>query len=134
MARRQGKREREPRAGHRAAVLASFRPAFAAWLATDPFTSPSAPAGPEAPQYRPTGAAQAAALDKQADRLYDEGQSAARTGDDYIRTTVILASVLFIVGISSHFSVRSVRLGMVAVGAVLVVLAVAELLTLPLPS
>ena len=55
------------------------------------------------------------------------------TGDKYIRVTVILASVLFIVGISSHFPLRGVRIGLVTVGAALLVLAAVELLQLPGP-
>jgi hypothetical protein len=112
-----------------------LRPAFEAWLATDPFTNPNAPAGPQAmPQYHPPGLAESAALDQEATDLYAEGQHAAQTGDDYVRTTVILASVLFLVGIASHFADRRVRLGMIAVGAILLTFAVVEILTLPLPS
>jgi hypothetical protein len=112
-----------------------LKPAFEAWLATDPFTNPAAPAGPQAmPQYHPTGAAAAVVLDRQADELYAEGQHAAQTGDNYVRTTVILASVLFIVGIASHFAQRRIRIALLAVGGVLVVFALIEILTLPLPS
>ena len=77
-----------------------FRVAFDAWLATHPFTNPNAPPGPQAmPQYRPTGEALSRSLDRQASAFYAEGQDAGGTGDDYVRTTVILASVLFLVGI-----------------------------------
>jgi hypothetical protein len=115
-----------------------FRPeydvAFRAWLATRPFTSPSAPKGPQSmPQYRPTGAAEAKRLDAEADAYYAEGQKAASRGDEYIRVTVVLASVLFIVGISSQFSVRGVRVALVAVGSVLLVVAAVQILQLPGP-
>lgn len=36
-------------------------------------------------------------LDAQADAYYAQGEHAAETGDKYIRVTVILATVLFIV-------------------------------------
>jgi len=49
-----------------------------------------------------------------------------------IRVTVILASVLFLVGISSHFPLRGVRIGLVTVGAVLLFAAV-QILQLPGP-
>jgi len=115
-----------------------FRPeydvAFRAWLATRPFTSTNAPKGPQSmPQYRPTGAAEAKRLDAEADAYYAEGQKAASRGDKYIRVTVVLASVLFIVGISSQFSVRGVRIALVAVGAVLLVVAAVQILQLPGP-
>jgi hypothetical protein len=115
-----------------------FRPnydvAFRAWLATKPFTNPKAPKGPQyMPQYRPLGGALAVRLDTRADRYYAEGEHAGRTGDKYIRVTVILASVLFIVGISSHFPLRSIRIGLVCLGAGLLILAAVEILQLPGP-
>ena len=114
--------------------LPEFRPAFEAWIATHPFTNPNAPPGPQAmPQYHPTGAAQSTLLDAKADALYGEGKHAAATGDKYIRVTVILASVLFLVGISSHFPLRGVRIGLIGVGAALLIFAAVEILTLPGP-
>lgn len=108
--------------------------AFRAWLATKPFTNPNAPKGPQyMPQYKPTGAALARRLDRRADAYYAEAESAASTGDKYIRVTVILASVLFIVGISSHFPLRSARYGLVALGAGLLIFAAIEILSLPGP-
>jgi hypothetical protein len=108
--------------------------AFRAWLATKPFSNPNAPKGPQyMPQYHPTGAAAAKALDAQADAYYTEGQHTAVTGDKYIRVTVILASVLFLVGISSHFPLTSIRIGLVCVGAALLVFAAVEILQLPRP-
>jgi hypothetical protein len=115
-----------------------FRPeydvAFRAWLATKPFTNPNAPKGPQyMPQYHPTGAAAANVLDAQADGYYAEGEHAATTGDKYIRVTVILASVLFLVGISSHFPLTGIRIGLVIVGAALLIFAAVEILQLPRP-
>jgi hypothetical protein len=115
-----------------------FRPnydlAFRAWLATKPFTNPNAPKGPQYMlQYRPLGLDVANRLDAQADAYYAQGQHAAQTGDKYIRVTVILASVLFIVGISSHFPLRSIRIGLVCLGAGLLILAAIEILQLPGP-
>jgi hypothetical protein len=115
-----------------------FRPqydvAFRAWLATKPFTNPNAPEGPQyMPQYKPTGAAEAVRRDARADAYYAEGEHAAVTGDKYIRVTVILASVLFLVGISSHFPIRGVRLGLIVVGAGLLIYAAAEILRLQGP-
>jgi hypothetical protein len=125
------------RAGERVAEK-RFRPeydaAFRAWLATRPFTNPDAPKGPQyMPQYRPTGAAEAKRLDGEADENYAQAQQAASTGNKYIRVTVVLASVLFIVGISSNFPVRRVRIGLIAVGAILLVFAAVQILQLPGP-
>lgn len=115
-----------------------FRPeykvAFDAWIATHPFTNPDAPPGPQSmPQYKPTGEAPSRTLDQKAEMLYADGQKAAETGDKYVRTTVILASVLFIVGISSHFPLRGVRLGLIALGGALLLFGAFEILQLPGP-
>ena len=115
-----------------------FRPqydvAFRAWLATKPFTNPNAPKGPQfMPQYHPTGLARSTALNAQADRHYAVGQHAASVSDRYIRVTVILASVLFLVGLSSHFPLAGVRWGLVGVGASLLIFAAVQILELPRP-
>ncbi len=115
-----------------------FRPqyevAFDAWLATHPFTNPNAPAGPQnMPQYKPTGQVLSRKLDAQADTYYAEAEDAANTSDDYIRVTVILASVLFLVGISTQFSLRGVRYILIAVGVALVLFAAEQILSLPGP-
>jgi hypothetical protein len=128
-------------AGNRSAervAEARFRPnydlAFRAWLATNPFHNPNAPKGPQyMPQYRPLGGALATQLDAQADAYYAAGEHAAEVGDKYIRVTVILASVLFIVGISSHFPLRGIRIGLVCLGAALLIFAAVEILQLPGP-
>jgi len=111
-----------------------FAAAFDAWLATHPFTNPSAPPGPQAmPGYRAPGAALSTALDAQADAYYAEGEHDAQTGDKYIRATVILASVLFLVGISTHFPLRGIRIGLIVVAAALLAVGVVEILQLPGP-
>jgi hypothetical protein len=115
-----------------------FRPqydvAFRAWLRTKPFTNPNAPKGPQyMSQYHPTGAAASRALDARADAYYSSGEHAAITGDKYIRVTVILASILFLVGISSHFPLTGIRIGLICVGAALLLFAAVEILQLPRP-
>ena len=57
----------------------------------------------------------------------------ARTADKYIRDTVFLATVLFLVGISGHFRIRAARFGLIGVGAALLVFAVIQLTGLPAP-
>ena len=111
-----------------------YRPAFNAWLATDPAHNPNAPPGPAyMPQYVIPQDVAAAAYDKQADAEFVRGSAAGATADKYIRDTVFLATVLFLVGISGHFRIRQARLGLIAVGASLLVFAVIQLLGLPGP-
>ena len=57
----------------------------------------------------------------------------AGTADDYVRATVILAVVLFLVGISSHFPVRSARYGLIALSVLLLVASLVQLGRLPGP-
>jgi hypothetical protein len=111
-----------------------FRVAFDAWRATNPESNPQAPSGPTfMPQYRQPGLARAVRLDQEADEAFASGVTAAQRSDDYIRTTVFLATVLFLVGISTQFPLRGVRYGLVAVGAVLLVFSVVQLAQLPGP-
>jgi hypothetical protein len=111
-----------------------YRPAFNAWLATDPAHNPNAPPGPAyMKQYVIPQEATATALDGKADAAFAEGASAGATADKYIRDTVFLATVLFLVGISGHFRIRSARLGLIAIGGLLLAFAVFQLLGLPGP-
>jgi hypothetical protein len=128
-------------AGNRQAMTIAerrFRPGFAvafdAWRATKPETNPNAPRGPTyMPQYRQPGLREAAALDKQADESFASGEDAGTKSDKYIRTTVFLASVLFLVGISTRFPLRGGRYALVGLGAVLLVISFVLLLQLPGP-
>ena len=115
-----------------------FRPdflvAFNAWLKTHPFTNPNAPKGPTyMPEYRQPELAQANRLDTIADTHYALGETAGGNADGYVRTTVYLATVLFLVGISGHFRVRVARLGLIGVGGVILVFASVLLILAPKP-
>jgi hypothetical protein len=111
-----------------------FRVAFDAWLATDPFNNANAPPGPTyMPEYQRPDQARAATLDAQADADAARGTDAADRADQYIRITVILATVLFLLGISGHFRVRAARYGLVSVGIAILILSVALLVTTPRP-
>jgi hypothetical protein len=111
-----------------------YRPAFHAWLATDPAHNPSAPPGPSyMPQYVIPQAQASAKYDKSADASFAKGTEAGATGDKYVRDTVFLATVLFLVGISGHFPVRQARYGLIAVGGLLLVFSVIQLAELPGP-
>ncbi len=111
-----------------------YRPAFEAWLALHPLKNPNAPPDPSyLPQYRIPQQAQGIALNAKADAYFSEGESAAATADKYVRLTVFLAAVLFLVGIGSRFPVRVARYGLVGVAAVLLIVSVVQLLGLPGP-
>ena len=114
-----------------------FRPvfltAFKAWLTTDPFTNPHAPKGPTyMPQYKQPELALSNALDNKADSYYALGEAAGGNADGYVRTTVYLATVLFLVGISGHFKVRAARIGL-SIGGVILLFASVSLILAPKP-
>ena len=85
------------------------------------------------PEYVISQEVDANAFDRQAEAQFSKGSEAGATGDKYVRDTVFLATVLFLVGISSHFPLRSARYGLIAVGVLLLVFAVVQLLGLPAP-
>jgi hypothetical protein len=111
-----------------------FRTAFNAWMATDPQHNPHAPAGPTyMPQYKLAAQAQANKLDNEASAKFQVGNHAGAVGDEYVRITVFLAAVLFLVGIGSSFKLHGVRYALIALGSVLLVLAVTLILQQPGP-
>jgi hypothetical protein len=111
-----------------------FKVAFHAWRAAKPDTNPEAPRGPTyMPQYMRPGLAEAQALDARAKAAFADGEKDGSTADKYVRLTVVLASILFLVGISTHFPYRGVRYGLIGLGIVLLVLSLVQLSQLPLP-
>ena len=111
-----------------------YKPAFYAWLATDPAHNPKSPPGPAyMPQYVIPQERQATIQDGLADAAFTRGENAGQTSDNYVRDTVFLATVLFLVGIASHFSLRQARYGLVAVALLLFVFSVVQLAGLPQP-
>jgi hypothetical protein len=112
----------------------NFRRAFDAWMATDPATNPHAPQGPTyMPEYRQPEVAHANVLNATADHLYSSGSSDGNHADDYVRLTVYLATVLFLVAISGHFKFRSIRVALIGVSGAVLVFALIQLAALPRP-
>lgn len=109
-----------------------FRVAFEAWLKTDPLTNPQAPHGPATmPEYHNARTAQAEELGQQATAAFMEGTEARETSEKYVRITVVLATVLFLIALSQRFKMRKVRLGLFLVGASLMVYALVTVATYP---
>jgi hypothetical protein len=111
----------------------NYRVAFDAWLKTRPLSDPSSPPGPRSmPQYKDPLAAKADALDAEADHAYETAVGVRETSDKFVRLTVILAAVLFLVAIGQRFHIRRVRLAMLGFAAVFLVYAILLLLSYPL--
>ena len=87
------------------------------------------------PQYKLAAQAQANALDNQATEKFNAGNQAGLVGDNYVRITVFLAAVLFLVGIGSSFKLHGVRYALVTFGSVLLILSIVLIVRQPgLPS
>jgi hypothetical protein len=109
-----------------------YRVAFDAWLLTDPFSNPAAPPGPSLmPQYDNPLFDQAARLNARATSIFDEGTAARETADQYVRDTVLFATVLFLVAVAQRFRVRAARIAMNVIAVGLLAFVLASVATLP---
>ena len=109
-----------------------YKVAFGAWLKTDPFHDPTAPPGPSfMPEYVNPGDVAGQKLNDQASSTFTEGTEARETADRYVRQTVLLATVLFLVAIAQRFKFRAVRTAAGVIALVLLIYAVSGIVTLP---
>lgn len=99
-----------------------FRPAFDAWLATDPLNDADAPASPfEMTEYRLAAQDEANALNRTAAQLIQSGEMAGGFADQYTLTVVILAGALLLASLANRFEWAELR-GIVVVMALLLFL------------
>jgi hypothetical protein len=109
-----------------------FKTAFDAWIALGPFSNPDAPPGPSfMPEYVNPLLEQGAELNLDAERLFDEGTTSRHHADEYIRTTVVLATILFLLVLSQRFRIRRVRFGVLVVAIGLMTYGLITILTFP---
>jgi len=112
---------------------AEFRPAFDAWLATDPFHSTSASPGPlYMREYVSAAAARSEDLDAQAAAMFEAGQQANETSDQYVLNTVFLASALFLAGIAGRFEWREARIAVLLTSAAALGVGILNMIRLPI--
>jgi len=109
-----------------------YRVAFDAWLKTKPFDNPDAPPGPSfMPEYHNAKNEQAAHLNAEATADFNEGTEARETADRYVRQTVLLATVLFLIAVAQRFRVRGVRIAADVVAVTLMIFAIVGVVVLP---
>ena len=109
-----------------------FKVAFDAWIALDPFSNPDAPPGPGfMPEYENHLLDEGARLNDASDRTFDEGTESRHRADDYIRTTVVLATVLFLLALSQRFLIRRVRIAVVVLAAGLMIYGLVTIAAFP---
>lgn len=79
-----------------------FRPALDAWLDTDPFDDPDAPATPfEMPEYVLEAQTTAEELEDKADQLAADAGQANQRSDNYVISAVLFATSLFFAALAS---------------------------------
>jgi hypothetical protein len=106
--------------------------AFNAWLRAGGLTDPTAPAGPSfMPEYHNSNYARANALNKAAGVAFDDGTAARHNGDDFVRVTVLFATVLFLIAVGQRFKLHGPRTGLTAVSLVLLAFALYLVFTYP---
>jgi hypothetical protein len=109
-----------------------MQPAFAAWLATDPFENADAPATPfELPEYRLAAGDEAAELESRAQSVAAAAEHAGNVGDRYLLAVVLYAAALFQLGIQSRIGVFELRFALVVISGAIVLGTTIWILTLP---
>jgi hypothetical protein len=109
-----------------------YEAAFQDWLGTDPFTDPDAPPGPAAmPGFTTAEFEQAAALNTQASEELNEGTTNRETANQYVRGTVLFASVLFLVAIAQRFKIRRIRFAANGLAVLLLLYSIGVVISLP---
>ena len=109
-----------------------YRVAFEAWLKTDPFTRQDAPAGPVfMPEYHNALLEKSARLDAEAQTAFAQGTEARVISEKFVRGSVLLAIVIFLVALAQRFKIQKVRVGLIIVSSIVMTYALAMLATYP---
>ena len=113
-----------------------FRPpyviAYNAWMKTDPLHNPKAAPGPSfMPEYKSARLDRARELGVEARADFERGVATRETGDEYVRITVFLATVLLLTALAQRFKIQTARKGLLGVASVMLVFAVYWILTFP---
>lgn len=110
-----------------------MKPALDDWLAQDPFNDPSAPKMPfYLDSYKISQLEESTQLEEEAAEFFNLARTANQNSDDYVLNTVWLASVLFFAGIATRFKSKNVQLAITILAAVLLLIGLANLATLPI--
>jgi hypothetical protein len=113
-------------------IRLEFRPTFEACKKTDLINNPDAPAGPLLMAgFRSSETDEAAKLNNDAKKSFEHGNQARQRSDDYVRTTVMPATILLLLAISQRFKVFRVRVGVLVFATLLLCFPLYTLLRLP---
>jgi hypothetical protein len=110
-----------------------FRPAFDAWLATDPLTNADAPPSPFAmDEYQLQATADAERLDAEAEATAATVRRNVERAGNYVLGVVLFAVALFFAGMSTKLSGPTTRVVLLVVGCVVFVGTAAWIATFPI--
>jgi hypothetical protein len=109
-----------------------FLPAYEAWLATQPFSDPDAPATPFAmDEYQVEAKDDAEQLDRAAEAGAAEVRRDIQRSSNYVLTVVLYAVVLFFAGMSTRLENRRLRWVMTIAGCLVLLGALGWVATFP---
>jgi hypothetical protein len=83
------------------------------------------------PEYRNALLEKAAELNNEATAAFAEGTQARAIAENYVRSTVLLATVLFLVAVAQRFKIRNVRRGLLVVASTLMIYALVDVAMYP---
>ena len=108
------------------------KPAIEAWRATNPLDNPDAPSSPFVmEEYVPALRIEANELEDRAASLRQQAEEANEIVDEYVLTTVILASGLFFAGLATRFPWDRIEYTILIVAAVVFAYGVFRLASFP---
>jgi hypothetical protein len=109
-----------------------FKPAFDAWIATEPFTNADAPLTPFAmPEYRLAARDEVTRLEAQEQVSAATVRRNVQRSSNYVLAVVLFAAVLFFAGMSTKLESPRLRVALLVVGSVLFVSATIWIVTMP---
>lgn len=109
-----------------------YRTAFEDWKKLDPLHNPDAPPGPGLmPSFKDPFAEKADQLAEQAKVYFEQAVGARETGDQYVKVTVLLATVLLLTALSQRFKSLGPRVVVVVVALALLLISTFQIVKLP---
>ena len=109
-----------------------FKPAFDAWLATDPLVTAGAPPTPFAmDEYQLEAADQAKELDARAERLAAQVRQDIQRSTNYVLGVTLFAVALFFAGMSTKLEGAATKTAMIVIGALVFLGTAAWIATFP---
>lgn len=82
-------------------------------------------------EYKSSKTEEAAKLEDEANKIFEDGNQARQHSDDYVRVTVILATILLLAAMGQRFKVHKVRVTMMVLVTLLLCYPIYLILWLP---